>query len=445
MPIEGFEGLRDKLRQDPVVFAEVVLGFRAFHYQAELLRCRSKRIVACWARQTGKTTAIAVKVVHYAFTNADTTTLIVSRGLRQSMIMFGVIERFVLAHPVLRRSIVKSTRTAIQLTNGSQIVALPCGPDGASLRGYTAHLVVMDEAAFMPEDVIASVIFPMLATTDGTAVMLSTPWGRDHIFYRSFKSPNYWSQHVRAEECPRISKEFLEEQRDGIGDLRYRMEYEAEFVEGENSFFSQDLIRECIEDFDLIDEKQLRVDGEIAGDYFLGADFGKRVDYSVVVLLKKEKNEGLRLVFLKQFALGTPYTEIVAFIQRLNQKFDVMKGFVDQSAVGESLVEEIKEFAPQVGGIAFTAKVKQDMMTLLQARMEQKRLILPIDRALLSQINEQQYRFGRAKPTEKPEEKGIMTFYHPLGTHDDQLWSLALAVYAAKEKEPEPHLYVIHR
>jgi hypothetical protein len=31
-----------------------------------------------------------------------------------------------------------------------------------------------------------------------------------------------------------------------------------------------------------------------------------------------------------------------------------------------------------------------------------------------------------------------MTFYHPLGSHDDQLWALALAVYAAKETETEP-------
>jgi len=443
--MEGFEGLRDKLRRDPVVFAEAVLGFHAFPYQADLLRSQSKRVVACWARQTGKTTAIAVKVIHFAFTNAKTTTLIVSRGLRQSMIMFGVIEHFVMAHPVLRRSVVKSTRTLIQLSNGSQIVALPCGPDGASLRGYTADLVVMDEAAFMPEDVIASVIFPMLATTNGTAIMLSTPWGRDHIFYRSFKNPNYWSQHVRAGECPLISKEFLEEQRRDIGELRYKMEYEAQFVEGENSFFRQDLIRECVEDYDLLDEDQLKTEGRIAGDYFLGADFGKRVDYSVVALLKEEEKERYRLVLLKQFELGTSYTDIVSFIQRLNQKFDVMKGFVDQSAVGESLVEEIKEFASQIDGLAFTAKIKQDMMTLLQTRMEQRRIVLPLDRALLSQINEQQYRFGKVKPTEKPEEKGIMTFYHPPGTHDDQLWALALAVYAAKEKEPEPVFYMIPR
>jgi len=53
--------------------------------------------------------------------------------------------------------------------------------------------------------------------------------------------------------------------------------------------------------------------------------------------------------------------------------------------------------------------------------MEQRLAILPMDRVLLSQINDQQYRFGKAKPTEKPEEKGVMTFCHHPGTHDDQL------------------------
>ena len=63
--------------------------------------------------------------------------------------------------------------------------------------------------------------------------------------------------------------------------------------------------------------------------------------------------------------MSTPYAEAVAFIQRLTQKFDVEKGFVNQSTIGESLVEEIKEFAPQVEGLLFTARIKQDLMILL--------------------------------------------------------------------------------
>lgn len=279
-------------------------------------------------------------------------------------------------------------------------------------------------------------IFPMLATTSGRAIMLSTPWGRDHIFYRSYKNPEYWSQHVRADECSLITKEFLEEQRGTIGDLRFKMEYEAEFVDDENSFFSQDLIRECVEDYDLIVEEKLRTDGRMSGDYFLGADFGKKVDYSVVALLRKNENEHLRLVLLKQFSLGTPYTEIIGYLQWLDQKFDVSKGYVDQSAIGESLLEEINEFAPHIDGLTFTARVKQDLMVLLHTRMEQKRIVLPFERTLLTQINEQRYSFGKAKPNEEQEEKGLMTFRHPSGAHDDQLWALALATYASKEQEP---------
>jgi phage FluMu gp28-like protein len=430
----AFDDLRDKLRQDPVLFAKAILGFEVFPYQSELLLCKNKRIVACWARQTGKTTVIAVKVIHFAFTNAKTTTLIVSRGLRQSMLMFSIIEHYITANPMLRKSVLKSTRTMIQLRNGSQIVALPCGPDGATLRGYTADLVVMDEAAFMPEEVIASVVFPMLATTNGTAVMLSTPWGRDHIFYRCFNNPDYWSQHVSAEQCPLISKEFLEEQRRDIGELRFRMEYMAQFVDDENSFFRQDLIRGCVEDYDLLDQDKVKGEGRYPGNYYLGADFGKRVDYSVVALLKEEEDERLRLFFLKQFELGTPYTDVVSYVRKLNQRFDITKGYVDQGAVGESLVEEIHDFASQIEGLSFTSRTKQDMMVFLQTRMEQKRLFLPLERTLLAQINEQQYRYGKPRPDEKPEEKGTMTFYHPRGAHDDQLWALALAVYAAKEK-----------
>jgi len=142
--------------------------------------------------------------------------------------------------------------------------------------------------------------------------------------------------------------------------------------------------------------------------------------------------------------LGTPYTDIVAYIHNLNQKFDIIRGYCDQSAIGESLVEEIRQFAPQISGLTFTAKTKQDLLTLLQIRMEQRRLTLPLDRELLSQINEQQYRFSRSpvKPTEKPTEAGTLTFYHPPGTHDDQLWALALATYVTRQKDNEQQLYM---
>jgi hypothetical protein len=34
---------------------------------------------------------------------------------------------------------------------------------------------------------------------------------------------------------------------------------------------------------------------------------------------------------------------------------------------------------------------------------------------------------------------------HPTGTHDDVFWSIAIAIYATVEIEPEPFLYIVPR
>ena len=36
-------------------------------------------------------------------------------------------------------------------------------------------------------------------------------------------------------------------------------------------------------------------------------------------------------------------------------------------------------------------------------------------------------------------------YYHPMGTHDDVFWSLALAVYATSEMQPEQFVTAVPR
>jgi hypothetical protein len=40
---------------------------------------------------------------------------------------------------------------------------------------------------------------------------------------------------------------------------------------------------------------------------------------------------------------------------------------------------------------------------------------------------------------------GAIGFSHPNGTHDDVFWSIALAVFATVQMEPEPFLAVVPR
>jgi len=413
-----------------VDYAEKVLGVKPFSYQAELLLDENKRIVACMGRQTGKTTTIAMKAIYFADTNPNVTVLITSPSLRQSMIMFDRIATFVYSTPRLRNKIVRATRTLIHFENGSRIIALPCSEN--LLRGYTAQMVICDEASFMPEEVITQVIFPMLSTTDGYAIFLSTPWGKDHFFYRAFVNPAYSVHKVRSEQCPLIKREFLEEMKANMTREAYLMEYEAEFVEALNSYFPQDLIRKCVE---LAQKLDVELYGSLeaafpTGDYYAGVDFGKLQDYSVITVLKRE-GDILKLIYMYHFPLETPYSNVIGHLVRAHQKFKFRKVLVDQTGVGEPVLEEIRnQGLSNVEGLKFTVQTKEELLSNLKIAMEQNRLAIPYNRQLCTQINEQQYAYSKS---------GHLQFSHPTNSHDDILWALALSTYAAREpprKEP---------
>ena len=77
-------------------------------------------------------------------------------------------------------------------------------------------------------------------------------------------------------------------------------------------------------------------------------------------------------------------------------------------------------------GVTLTAPVKEDVMGKLKLAMEHGELTLPRDNSkLLVQMTNQKC---------QPMPTGTLKFTHPAGSHDDQLWSLALAVYASPQQ-----------
>ncbi len=412
----------------PVDFAEKILDTKPFSYQAALLEDPSKRIVACMGHQTGKTTTIALKAIYFAQTNKGVTVLITSPSLRQSMIMFDHIMSFVFSSLYLRSKIIRATGTLIQFDNKSKIIALPCSEH--MLRGYTANMIILDEASWIPEKVITQILFPMLTTTDGYAILLSTPWDKNHFFYRAFVNPAYSVHKVKSSECPLVTQHILDENRQNMTREEYLMEYEAEFVEALNSYFPQALIRSSVE---LAQKLGVELCCSLeasppSGEYYGGLDFGKLQDFSVLTVLKREA-ETLKLVYMYQFPLETPYTQVIRHLMRANQKFQFRAVLVDQTGVGEPVLEEIRnQGLRNVDGLTFTVQSKEELLTGLKMAMEQNRLAIPYDRLLCQQINEQQYEYSKS---------GHLQFNHPQHCHDDMLWALALAT-AVTMRTPPP-------
>jgi len=319
---------------------------------------------------------------------------------------------FIYGNEWLPSSVVRKIRSIIKLDNGSQVIALPCSEH--FLRGYTADVVIVDEAAFVPEGNIVNVLNPMLATTNGTLILLGTPWGRNHFFYRAFMDPDFSVSRVKSKECPLISDDFLEKQRQLVTKEDCLREYEAEFV----------------------DENVIVGDGtgRHVGDCYMGVDLGKLKDYSAVEVVKREKGL-VKLVFLKEFPLETPYSHVIWWIVRAERRCGFRKILVDKSGVGEAIMEEIKiQGLKNAEGQSFTAQSKAEMLTYLRIKMEQGKFKMPYSRRLCQQLNEQQYAYNKA---------GYLTFSHPEGSHDDMLWALTLATKATRQKEIKPYFTTV--
>jgi hypothetical protein len=223
-------------------------GMTADPWQQTCLRCSHDRILLLCSRQVGKSTTAAALALKAALLTAGALVLLLSPTERQSKELLRKVAALyrALGRPIpLARS--KDSTLQIELANGSRIIALP--GNEATTRGYSgAQLVVLDEAARVPDDLYFAVR-PMLATSGGQLVCLSSAYAKQGFFYIEWTGSNRWHRvKVRADECPRISAEFLAEERRALGDRWYAMEYEGEFGDAIDAVFShRDIMQACLD------------------------------------------------------------------------------------------------------------------------------------------------------------------------------------------------------
>jgi hypothetical protein len=233
---------------DAVGFGEDRLGFKADEWQAELLRSTALQIVLNICRQGGKSTTCAVKGLHTAIYDPGLV-LLVSPSLRQSRELFVKVISF-LKDLQPAEILEEDNKSSCTLSNGSRIVSLPGDP--ATVRGYSApRLIIADEASRIDPEMFAS-LRPMLATSGGQLILLSTPAGRQGYFYEVWHHGQNWQRfQITAKECPRISAEYLEAEMGELGPMLFSQEFEGQFIDPDTAAFSSELIDRClVDDFD---------------------------------------------------------------------------------------------------------------------------------------------------------------------------------------------------
>lgn len=216
------------------------LGIVPDRWQEDLLHSEAPRILLNCCRQSGKSTMSAVLALHKALTEPGSLVLALAPALRQSQELFQKVASF---YRILGQSIPSEShrRLGMELANGSRIEALPGGE--RTIRGFSGvSLLILDEAARV-DDALYFATRPMLAVSGGSLMMLSTPWGKRGVFFEEWTGGGGWERYeVPASQCPRISQEFLEEERRALPARVYRQEYECSFEETEDQVFSYEEI-----------------------------------------------------------------------------------------------------------------------------------------------------------------------------------------------------------
>lgn len=242
-------GIKDDLRWaiDPVAFAAEALRVFADPWQAQVLRSTSKQTLLNCSRQTGKSTVAAIKADHRALYHPKSLILLVSPSLRQSTELFrktGELLRQLDSPPEL----IEDSQLTCTLGNESRIVSLPSTE--ATIRGYSSvDLIIEDEAARVSDELFRAVR-PMLAVSRGRLILLSTPHGQRGHFYDTWSQGGAtWERvEVRATECPRITPEFLAEERAVLGEPSFAEEYLCKFLDSEDRVFPDDLVLRALSD-----------------------------------------------------------------------------------------------------------------------------------------------------------------------------------------------------
>ena len=277
-------------------------------WQKDFIKTKGDKIL-CTGRQVGKTEICAIDCAEYAIKPDNPHPILMTAPTkRQAYLLFDKTLKYLMDN-YPRKVIIKGpdrpTKTKIELFNGMKIYCLPTGAFGLGIRGLTIGRSYEDENARVSQEIEAA-IAPMVLTTGGARIKLSTPSGAEGEFYRTWINEDkiydsYTRFSINTEEV--ISKRkisatwtakqrergliLIEQAKSRMSKAQYAQEYLGEFIESLHRWFSEDLIRKtCVR------KRRLSISQE--REYYLGVDIARMgEDDSAFVILEKTGNQEL--------------------------------------------------------------------------------------------------------------------------------------------------------
>lgn len=284
----------------------------------------------------------------------------------------------------------------IEFVNGSQLWFYS-SEQADKIRGITLDYLILDEIAFYKdgEYLYYGVLQPTLKVRGKKTLIISTPNGKDNIFYKLYNSyPSITKTIYDDSYCKDI-----EAIKRNTPEIIFKQEYLCQFLDNTGTFFQG------------FKEQEFTFD---TTEVYFGLDLssvGK--DETILTLINKKLQVTQYVV---KGTLDVKYKQIADIIN----KYDA-KGYAEQNSIGEPMINEIVKLLNKPSNLRKWLTNNKSKTTIISKLAIKLPSIIYNDKELTKQLNQFQYKI---LPT------GTMTFQ---GLKDDRVMSLAIALQALED------------
>lgn len=379
----------------------------------ELINPLSKYLVVNGSRQVGKSVLLTAVAIFLALQKPNQNIMIVSfsdgqvQELHQNiLLMIGEAHNV-----VITRNRVQSGKAEIKFKNNSRLIFRTAGSRN-SLRGFSLNHLLIDEAAFIDEDIWDTILSPSLSVRgkDGKVLFCSTPKGANFfkkLYDRGLNNEaGYKSFKITWRDNPYADVEFINERKRVLPEEIYLQEFEGEFVDSGNVF-------------KYVDELSIgKVQQPYGQDCTVGIDIGFKNDFTVAVALS---SSGEMLDYIRFNQIDTE--EVVERLYQFIQKWRPRKTIIEENNQGISVYHLLRSKAVyNLEAFSTNSKTKGEIINQLIAVFSLRNIKPLNDELVKKELKAYSYSLTKS---------GNITFAASYG-HDDIVMALALANQAKR-------------
>jgi hypothetical protein len=391
---------------DPGAFAAEVLGQPLWDYQLDFARSAARYRVVCAGRQVGKSTTLATLALFEAATRRNVLVLVVSAGEEAAKRLLADCAALASNSSALASSVLDEGKSLLTFSNGSVIRSVPAS--GRQIRGNPVDLLIVDEAAFIGNDIWQSAEPSIIARPGSRVVLTSSPWGGPEAFFRALwnrgmDAPDLEVQswHWPSSASPLVDEKLLAGIKARNSEEYFRREFLAEWTDDAGSYFKESELMDAVADYQMCPPEDLEwfLDGRYAAAG--GVDWGLN-DANVLTLVSVLEDYGHNRHLLGDgLAFFIPWYEAkhkwpyTQFIERIVQT----AGFYhlpviasETNGVGQypttmlqDRMSESRHYSPVVP-VVTDVRRKQSGFGMIKGLLQSHRLVLPRDPELLKQL-----------------------------------------------------------